>query len=283
MNQRQVAVNNYFCVFVVLLVFLMPISVLSGNLDDFERDATRTDRNDRRTNRSSSKTDSGSSHSGSASPGVIDDMVGEIASDVFAPLFAGFFGGIAQGGRNSLERVETPGLLSTARGIIPRKSGEALIPFISFEVAYQDVESDVTAWDYRLEVGYGPLGFQARRTLYDERSPVASLEALQYHALYRMSFGSDLEVDIGAGALILEGNEENSGFSVTVPVLYHPSEVYGFEFRPVWSTINENDIQDFDFSVLFGSQYASIRFGYRWFRSPNQSLDGPVVGVALRW
>lgn len=279
----MVPAKGYFSVFLALLVFLMPISVVGGALDDFEGDAAKSDRDEGGTNRSSSKTDNGSSHSGSASSGVIDEMVGDIASDVFAPLFSGFFAGITQGGKNSWVRVETPGLLSKARGVTPRQHGEALIPFARFDVTYQDVESDVTAWDYRLEVGYGPLGFQVRRTLYDERSPVASLEALQYHALYRMSFGSDLEVDIGAGALILEGNEENSGFSITVPVLYHASDLYGFEFRPVWSTINENDIQDFDLSVLFGRQYASIRLGYRWFRSPNQSLDGPAVGVSLRW
>jgi hypothetical protein len=169
------------------------------------------------------------------------------------------------------------------KGVRPRREGEALIPVLRLDVTYQHAESDITAWDYRFEAGYGPLGFQMRRTVYDEKVPAASLEVIEYHALYRMSAGSKLEVDLGAGAMILNGFQDNNGYSVTVPILYHPTNFYGFEFRPVWSSINENDIQDFDLAVLFGWRYASIKAGYRWLRSPHQSLDGPEFGIALRW
>jgi hypothetical protein len=193
------------------------------------------------------------------------------------------FGGIANGGRYSWDRINPDGLSSQRDERIVRRQGEALIPFLRLDTMYQEVEADVAAWDYLMIVGYGSLGFQVRSTVYEEKEPADKLRFAEYHALYRMSLGNHIEVDLGAGAMVLKGVQENSGFSVTVPVLIHPSDHYGFEFRPVWSSINENDIQDFDVAFLFGWRYASVKAGYRWVRSPHQSLDGPEMGVSLRW
>ena len=181
------------------------------------------------------------------------------------------------------DRVDPDGLAAQEDERIVRKHGEALVPFLRLDTMYQEVETDVTARDYLIIVGYGAVGFQVRSTVYEEKEPPDKLRLAEYHALYRMSLGNHVEIDLGAGAMVLKGIQENSGFSVTVPVLIHPSDHYGFEFRPVWSSINENDIQDFDVAVLFGWRYVSVKAGYRWVRSPHQSLDGPEMGVSLRW
>ena len=129
--------------------------------------------------------------------------------------------------------------------------------------------------EIREEDGYEPV--------IEVSNDVDELEMLQYYGLYRMSINDQVEVDIGIGGIDLSGNESNNGFSTTLPVRYHPSDHYGFEFRPAWSNIKGNSIWDFDLTVLAGWRYASIRAGYRWGHSPNASLNGPEIGISLRW
>jgi hypothetical protein len=164
-----------------------------------------------------------------------------------------------------------------------RHPGEALIPFVALDVNAQNVESDVWAWDVRGEIGYACFGFQARRTHYREAEPRDELNAQAFHFLYRMSFGPHVEVDLGFGALELRGNAVNRGFSFTMPVLVYPTENFGIEYRPAWSTIDENRLYDHDLSLVLGFRYGFIRGGYRWFYGDNESLSGPQAGVSLRW
>jgi len=270
---------------IIVLAVTFPLTAMAGALDDFERDSTKKQS---RTTAPSQRSVSGSSDDDIADiclDTLMDDCLSDfcLSGEVFKAL-GELFGGIAAVGALSWDRAEYQGMEAPmGSGVLPRKSGEALVPLVRFDLSFQNVESDITAWDARFEAGYGPFAFQFRRTVYDEQDPAASLTIRQYHALYRMSFGSRLEIDIGAGTSVLDGLQENSGFSMTAPVLFHPSHSFGLEFRPVWSTINENDIQDFDLAVLAGWRYASLRAGYRWVRSPNQSLDGPHIGISLRW
>ncbi len=270
-------------VWAFLVAALVASPAVSGTLNDFETDAAGREKNKSKKEKEKEKTDSAD-----AGDMCLDAVGDEICSSLCASSFIEDFiknagGAISQGGSNSLDRINPGGLAAQEYPGIVRKRGEALIPFLRADAAYQEVESDVTAWDYRFELGYGSLGFQFRYTAYNEKEPPDALRVSEYHVLYRMSATPRFEIDLGVGGMFLSGNQENSGFSVTVPVLYHPTDFYGFEFRPVWSSINENDIQDFDLAVLFGWRYASIKAGYRWLRSPHQSLDGPEIGIALRW
>ena len=255
-------------------------STLAGKLDDFEKDTTR----DRKTDDDSRTT---SSDDGDVEEDCLTGFTNELCADAAGALCAGAAGSafiaLKRGGANSLHRIETPFELYSGDGIPPRRHGEALIPFFRFDIAYQDVESDVTAMDYQFELGYGWIAFFLRSTVYEEKEPDDELEMLQYYGLYRMSINDQVEVDIGIGGIDLSGNESNNGFSTTIPVRYHPSDHYGFEFRPAWSNIKGNSIWDFDLTVLAGWRYASIRAGYRWVHSPNASLNGPEIGISLRW
>ncbi len=164
-----------------------------------------------------------------------------------------------------------------------REPGEFLIPFIRFDYAYQDVESDVHASDYRLEVGYGPFGIAARKTHYVEDAPEDELDINQIYLLYRMSLLESIQIDLGIGGFELDGNDSNSSTSFTAPVLLQPFDFLGFELRPHVTSINGNVIWDTDLGVLCGRQYVSLRAGFRWLRTNGQSLDGPYIGLSVRY
>ena len=92
---------------------------------------------------------------------------------------------------------------------------------------------------------------------------------------------------LGLGGLVISGNETASGISGTAPVLIHPWEFLGLEFRPAWAGVNDNVVQDYDLSLLAGWRFVSVRAGYRWtilddahFRAaaiPEEDLWGPYT------
>jgi hypothetical protein len=161
--------------------------------------------------------------------------------------------------------------------------GGALLPVVRLDLSYQAVESDVAALDVRGEIGYAMLGVAIRNTHYWEKEPRNQLNVAQLHALARIPVADPLEFDIGLGSLFLAGDKTYSGFSFTTPLLYHPSEHFGVEFRPVWSNLEGSTIQDYDLAMLLGWRYVSLKAGYRWFLSNTASLNGPELGLVLRW
>lgn len=238
----------------------------AGKLDEFETDATE--------NRGGGDDDHdhGSSY----------DEYGEHDGDGAAAVVAVLLLLPVYGGMRSWARV-TGATEVLDEKIDPRPAGVATIPFIRVDPAYQLVESDVDAWDIRGELGFGPFAVQARETHYDEDEPSDDLDLVQAHALLRMEFMDELEVDLGLGGLVISGNETASGISGTAPVLIHPWEFLGLEFRPAWAGVNDNVVQDYDLSLLAGWRFVSVRAGYRWTKSGGESLNGPIFGAAARW
>lgn len=265
---------------VAALLLILPAPAYPGQLEDFEKDAT-TPHQERPRPTTVSTTEKKSSTNGLSSDAG-DEFVAELFVDIVEVVFYGVAALLAEGGSQSWERIgvnETGAKVGTGS----RESGDALLPSIRLDALYQNVEGDVSATDVRLELGHGPLGAQVRRTVYDEKDPLASMEVTQYYLLYRMSAGDYWEIDLGLGGMALSGLQHNSGVSAVVPVLFHPSESFGIEIRPAWSSINENSIQDLDVAVVLGMRYVSIKAGYRSMRSPHQSLRGPEIGLAMRW
>ena len=244
---------------------LGPAEAIGGKLDDFERSATEK------------SDDSGDSDHDHDYDHVSDDE-GDAAAIVFLTAVALPIYGASQ----SWARVHG-GTGFADKAPAPRLAGEAMIPFVRVDPAYQLVESDVDAWDLRGEVGYGPFALQARATHYDEDQPRDDLDLVQAHALLRSSFFDMLEVDLGVGGLVVSGADDASGFSGTVPVLFHPWNVLGLEFRPAWAAVNDNFVGDYDLSLLAGWRFVSLRAGYRWTESGSSSLNGPIFGLAARW
>jgi hypothetical protein len=170
-----------------------------------------------------------------------------------------------------------------SRDVAPREPGEPMLPLVRFDAAYHPVESDIEAWDFRLQLGYGPLGFEANQTRYEEEDPPDRLDLTHLYALWRLSVTERIELDLGLGAVILEGDEQNAGFSGTTSVLIWPWDWLAVEFRPMWSAINDSHLQEYELGVLVNARYVALKGGYRFTRSPNESLDGPFIGVSVRY
>lgn len=181
--------------------------------------------------------------------------------------------GLAQ----SLERVN-------GEGDNPRQVGEPLIPFVRLDGAWQDVTGDVEAVDTYIQGGYGPLALDYRHTRYTESQPRSHLDLHWAHVLARMSYGDQVEADLGLGGFWMEGATHSSGTSFTTALLVYPDEHWGVEFRPTWASLDGGStIRDCDLALHLRQGVASVKLGYRWVKSPHITLDGPYAGLVFRW
>jgi len=270
-KNRSIFLKLKWIFFIFLSLTIISQQVVAGALDDFEDDATLKRNEYEKKKKDSRDYDSDSSHGECFGDNACIDLFGRVI------IFCGAL---------SWQRVKPDQLPDLSlfnddiENIKHRKTGEFLIPFVRLDTSYQNVESDVDAFDYRVELGYGPFGIQTRQPRYREEDTSDELDIYQTHALYRMSIGNNVEIDLGLGQFAIEGNKKNSGPSFTMPIIFHYNEYMGIEFRPVWANINENNIKDYDLALLCGWRYISVRVGYRWLESENQSLNGPFIGLS---
>ncbi len=237
-----------------------------GTLEKFEADATEH-RSDDDSRRDSSWDDEE------------DDPWDSFLGDLGAGLFAGL---VLAPGEASWARVSDDADRLADFDLDARELGDPLLPFVRLDFAYQDVESDIEALDYRAQVGYGPFAFELNQTRYEEKNPSSRLDFYRLWGLYRLSYSERIEVDLGVGGVILDGNDRNSGFSMTTPVLVQACDWLLIEFRPIWSTIHGSDIDEYEAGVLLNWESLAVKAGYRWTHSPNMSLDGPFIGLSIR-
>jgi hypothetical protein len=241
----------------------------AGTLEKFEEDATK----DR------SKDDSGRDRRASARDGEDshpwDGFVGEFGSSLIAGL-------VLAPADASWARISGDADHLAELDLEARELGDPLVPFVRLDFAYQEVQSDVEALDYRAQVGYGPFALELNQTRYEETDPSSRLDFYRLWGLYRLSYSERIEVDLGAGGLILDGNDRSSGLSLTMPVLVRPYDWLLVEFRPIWSTIHGSDIDEYEAGLLFNWESLALKVGYRWTHSPNMSLDGPFFGLSIR-
>lgn len=158
-----------------------------------------------------------------------------------------------------------------------RQPGEPLVPFVRFDLDIYTPSSTVSARDLRLETGYGAVAVGYGQSRFRESNPSDSLDISQVYGLYRMSFGSHFEADFGVGSLKVDGENSQSYFYVTIPIILHASNNIGFEYRPAWA----GKLSSHDVSVLMKIDFASVKIGYKKLSTDTQSLNGPYVGVAV--
>jgi hypothetical protein len=250
------------CVFCLVILIGQPI--YAGKLDDFEREATEDD-DDRQYY-------------------VPDD---DDDDSFFEALLGGLFRVLFWSDANEGQQQRDPNRI---RPEYRERSNEqpayyepVLLPSFRLDGGYQNVESDIRAGDLRAELGYHILALQGRFTYYDEEEPADGLWLNYVHGLLRVPLGDGVQLAPGIGAIILAGDNRNSGFSLTAPLLFYWHESFGLEFRPTWSWINENEVNDYDIGVVLGSKHAGLRAGYRWVNSDGESLDGPYLGFLVRF
>lgn len=262
---------TFIYIALIVMVSLLPQAAESGQLDSFEDSVKNESYKGQQQENHTRQDNCAEGHAPDCSFG--DD------------LFDIFFNIIIVGGDYSFRRAASASSTeyqdeqNTGYRVSPRKPGEALIPLFRFDGTYQPYKSDVSAQDYRLEVGYGPFAVSINKTSYSERNPRDSLSLSRAYGAYRMSYGPRLEVDFGVGTLKVEGNERKSYAFLTLPILYYPTDSFGFEVRPSWAA----NISDYDFSAFVSQGYCSLKFGYRIVKTNSQSLDGPYIGLSVRY
>jgi len=269
----------------VFALFSLGISqnVCAGKLGSFENDVSKT---------AASKADSSKQKSA--------DDCGENCMSNFITMLKLLGSGIVYGGAASLAQVNlamnTEFNIAEAEPAEPvegdplaslksetamplRNMGSALLPFVRFDGTYQRVSSDVKALDYRMELGYGPAAIHFDQTRFKESNPDDTLKLTQGYALYRMSFGTMVEFDIGLGGASLSGTDTHRNFSWTLPLRVQPMENVGIEFRPAWV----DSVSDYDLAVLLHYHYTSLKVGYRWLVSGAETLSGPYAGLSVHY
>ena len=113
-----------------------------------------------------------------------------------------------------------------------RQTGDPGIPFVALTTSYQNLESDVQAFDINVVGGFGPLGARYRFTRFQEKDPYTELDLSWVHGVLRMSYTRYLEVGFGLGAIFLKGASSRSGGSFTLPILVGPFQYFTFDYQP---------------------------------------------------
>ena len=298
MNYRSVKSGDLKGFLKVLIVFTVIISILTitplaaaSDLDEFEEAATSVktqqgddDEDDDKDKKDKEDKDDGVSQSLSEDDDDDDDesflefIFGEFIEVIVEVLFME----IELGAKMSLARVDGEAEHEIGEVEI-RRTGEPTLPFLQYEHNYFKVSSDIDARENGLELGYGPIGFSCRQTDYREKNPSDELTLNHYHLLFRISPSSSGELGLGIGSLVMDGNDDNSGFSITFPIKLYPSDSWGVRFKPTYSWINGNSIDEYDLSLAYTIRYASIQLGYRFLEAGGKELNGSYLGFAVHY
>ncbi len=179
----------------------------------------------------------------------------------------------------------------------PRALGAPVLPFFRVDVAYQEVNSDLSALDTRVEVGAGTFYVEARTTRYKYSSldytysnpynngSDGSFEINQWYAGIRLTLSERLMIGMAGGQMVLEDQFHDRGNSISTPVFYYPTEWFGLEFRPAWAHVRGSLIEDYDLGCVIATRGVSLRFGYRKINTNPLigTLDGPYVGLSFHF
>jgi len=160
-------------------------------------------------------------------------------------------------------------------------AGDPILPTARFDFGWQAVESDVQAFDSALEIGYGPIAARGRITHYREDDPDDTLDLSSILGLWRIPVSQEMELDVGIGGAVLEGDERQSGVNISLALrAWVPNRYIGFEYRGEFIDIGDG-LNSNDFSVLLHVKWVALRAGYRWVHTTHDSLDGPFAGASL--
>jgi hypothetical protein len=273
-------IKRALVIFLGIVISLNTSGILfAGQLDDFEKAATKkkSASSEKKENTQVQKNDDDSFLGD-----IIGDFFGEIFSVLFYESFKGMFLSIQYGGQLSLSRTQGASD-HEYKDIVLRENGSPDLPFLRTDFNYHRVHSGIDGFDGRVEVGYGPFGLQYRNTHFSENSPQDDMTISYIHGLYRVSGSSAFEFDTGLGAMTLEGEDRNSGPSITFPINIYPHPNLNIRLVPTWSDIHGNGVGDYDGSVAYVHKYFSLRFGFQRIQTHDEVLQGPYAGFSIHY
>lgn len=256
-------------ILLIILASLIALNIHSGELDDFEKGIWDTNDPENDTDY-----DSDSISSSDCADSACDAACSVCASDAGQECVILVLGGITHGGVLSYD-IATKGGKEKKR-----KNGTFILPQFRLDSSFSYVSQDVYSINNRLEVGFGPIAFDANYNLYKEKNDSNDeLNVLDTSLIYRMAFTRDIEVDLSFGISTLAGNFSLTGFKLGLPVKFKTSKSWGVEFRPSMIFLENSSIFDFDASVLWSMRYFGFTAGYKVYGNDNNYLHGPYIGV----
>ena len=270
-RSKKEKVKPNFLILILFFYLLTPPLLYAGKLDNFENEATKKE--------DTAKEDSEVSPSKRSQDNTmnrISSRMSECDSCIgcaFELIFQLAFEALYQGGQYSWDQRLYNGSII----------GTPILPTISLDTDYQHVDSDLYSINNRVEIGFGPFGFQYKELRYFEKEPKDQLKIYQFNYLHRMSDGKFIRVDLGLGSLTLEGNEKNTGFSLLAPIYVFLPKRWSLFLRPNWGWIHTNTLQDYKLGFLFSQDYYSFQAGYRFVKSGEETLNGPFCGFNLHY
>jgi len=154
--------------------------------------------------------------------------------------------------------------------------------FFRIDARYQTTKTDISGIGFHLEVAKNNYGFLTQYTKYDEITPSDELSFTQFHGLFKASTKNNLNLAIGIGVGMLQGEHNTSGISFYLPVHYRFNNIFSAEASSSLTSLNNNAIIDSKLSIKFNYKNISLLLSYLSFISPEENISGPSIGVSYQ-
>lgn len=256
-----------------LLLGLHSPATLAGKLDDFEHKATKQKPT---TTTTRHKTDHQTNHQTrlNTSTPCGYSLFKCLFQDLLLHATNAAFSGVRPAAN---EQIDTLPLSGAMPSTIPLK------PTLQLDIAYQPPRQQISAYDIRLELGSGPVGAQARVTHYKETNPSDHMNLFHLHGLARLIKSNDFGFNLGLGISQLNGNNQTSGISFTLPMSWYVSSGVAIEFKPTLFQLHDTLLSDIDSSLVFITEAGNLNLGYRSINSRDVTISGPYLGLSIRY
>lgn len=273
----------------------------AGQLDNLEREATKTPAKTEKSTSNNSSTDKTS---------LGDNIKSEIATETAkalvkaAPEIATFgikaigysaiaviAGGLASNEkymRSEPEVIEDnesdsePSEKDNTRNIgkdFFRVQGDPLVPMLRASSHWLYSGNNIDAQLNRIEAGYSFLGISYSQNILNEDGDELKLANTLIH--YRMSFHNDFSWDFAYGRGKMNGNQKHDGSVFAMPIRFRFKPDWHFEYYPVWSSYKGGSLSEHQFSVNYHYKYIGATVGYKTWSAGTASVDGFFTGLYL--
>ena len=186
-----------------------------------------------------------------------------LVNGFFRALFRSLFGGGSRHHHSDVLRVQPP----------------PLTPCMNFDLTYHSVESDVEAIDILCEAGLPWVRLHMSHTRFHESSPHDHMALTRALIMLRLQLTAQAEFAPGFGALNISGNDSNTRFAITAPLLIRTESNWGLELRPLLAP----NIFQLDAALSYRIEHVALKGGYRMLSSPDESLNGPYMGLSFQF